>query len=253
MRPRAIAVVAVIAYAIFLVALLPASFVTERITAATGGRVSFGNAGGTLWNGSARMGFTVAGGWLNLDSVQWSFNPSSLLIGKISFDLNANGAPDLEARATVSRGFGGWSVDRAGLVGSVASIATLAPIAARWRPEGRLAVQVSDWLWSGQGMRGEASIDWMKAAVSLSDVKPIGSYRVRVVGDGSNVARLTATTSAGPLQVSGSGAAGPAEIRFSGEARAADPAAAKALEQLLDLMGPRRPDGARALELRIAF
>ncbi len=252
MRPRAIAIVAIVFYAIFLVALLPASVVTERITAATGGRVSFGNAGGTLWNGSARMGFTVAGGWLNLDAVQWSFNPFSLLVGHLGFDVRAAGQ-DLDAKATVSRSFGGWHVDNAVLIAAMPSIATLAPVAARWRPEGRLGLEVSDWEWNDRGMRGEANVRWMKAAVSLSDVKPLGGYRVRVVGDGSNVARLTATTSSGPLFVSGAGTAGPAEIRFSGEARGEDPTTAKALEPLLDLMGPKRPDGARALELRIAF
>jgi len=59
------------------------------------------------------------------------------------------------------------------------------------------------------------------------------------------------TTIKGPLRVTGSGTASPSSgFTFKGEARG-EGEAAKALEPLLDLMGPRRPDGARALELRL--
>ena len=42
----------------------------------------------------------------------------------------------------------------------------------------------------------------------------------------------------------------PGAITFSGEARGQG-ANAAALEPLLNLMGPRRPDGARSIEVRI--
>ena len=62
---------------------------------------------------------------------------------------------------------------------------------------------------------------------------------------------LKVTTLEGPLRITGQGTlASPARLAFSGEARA-EGDAAKALEPLLDLLGARRPDGARALEWRL--
>jgi len=250
MRPRAIAIVAAVAYAIFLVALVPASFVADRITAATQGRVSLANAGGTLWRGAARVRFTAAGGWLDLDSLEWRLDPARLLAGRLAFDATAM-AQGLRARAQVGRGIGGWELRDAALEASLASLATLAPVAARWRPEGKLVANVPLWQWNERGVRGGASVEWRDAAVSLSEVKPLGSYRMTANGDGG-LAQLALTTTGGPLQVTGKGEAGPAEIRFSGEARA-EASVAKALEPLLDLVGPRRPDGARSVELRISM
>ena len=250
MNTRSIVVVGVLAYAAFLVVLVPASFVADRITAATQRHVAIADAGGTLWNGAARIRFTVAGGWLDLDSLEWHFVPARLLAGRLAFDAKAS-APGLEASAQIGRGLGDWELRNGAASASVASLATLAPVAAQWRPEGRLAATIPSWRWNDRSARGEATVEWRDAAVSLSEVKPLGTYRVVATGNGET-AQLALSTIAGALQVSGKGSAGPAELRLSGEARS-DPAMAKALEPLLDLMGPRRPDGSRALELRVAM
>ena len=250
MRARAIAITAAAAYLVFLVALVPASFVAERVAAATEGRVALANAGGTLWHGSARIRLTLAGGWLDLDSLEWRFDPARLVAGRLAFDVKAM-AQGLDAQVQVARAFSGWELRDAALRATVASLATLAPVAARWRPEGRLNATTPLWQWNDRGARGEAAIEWREASLSLSDVKPIGSYRIVATGDGA-IARLAVTTIDGPLTVSGKGSAGPAQITFSGEAHA-EGSTAKALEPLLDLMGPRRPDGARAVELRIVM
>jgi general secretion pathway protein N len=248
MRLRAIAITAGVAYLIFLAALVPASFVAERVAAATQGRVALANAGGTLWRGSARIRLTAAGGWLDLDALEWRFDPARLLAGRIAFDVKAT-AQGLDAQGQVARAFSGWELRDAALRASITSLATLAPLAARWRPEGRIVATVPLWHWNDRAARGEATIEWREAALSLSEVKPIGSYRIVATADGAG-AQLAVTTIEGPLQVSGKASAAPAQITFSGEARAEGPTA-KALEPLLDLMGPRRPDGARAVELRI--
>jgi general secretion pathway protein N len=251
MRLRALAIAGVIAYVLFLVALIPASFVAERVTAATGGRVAIANAGGTLWNGAARVRLTLAGGWLDLDNVEWHFAPLELGVGRLAFDTSAT-AQGIDAKARVGRAFGGWELANMELTASLPAIATLAPVAARWRPEGRLTVDAPKWEWNDRGARGEATVEWRDAALSLSEVKPLGSYRAVATGDGA-LTQLAVKTLGGQLQVNGKGSAGPALVTFSGEARPSDSSVAKALEPLLDLMGPRRPDGARSLELRIGL
>jgi hypothetical protein len=66
-------------------------------------------------------------------------------------------------------------------------------------------------------------------------------------------AQLSVPTLEGPLTVIGTGTLTPPHrLAFSGEARA-EGESAKALEPLLDLLGPRRPDGARSVEVRMTW
>jgi len=58
-------------------------------------------------------------------------------------------------------------------------------------------------------------------------------------------------TVSGPLRIAAQGTLTTASgLSLSGDARG-EGAAAAALEPLLNLIGPRRPDGARALEIRL--
>jgi hypothetical protein len=59
--------------------------------------------------------------------------------------------------------------------------------------------------------------------------------------------KVNLATLEGPLRLTGEGTLTPqGRLAFAGEARG-EGAAAQSLEPLLDLMGPRRADGARAL------
>ena len=87
-------------------------------------------------------------------------------------------------------------------------------------------------------------------ATSLSEVRPIGDYRIDLRTDGGTT-NATVTTLGGPLRIRGQGTlSGTANVICRGEARA-EAAQAAALEPLLDRMGTRRPDGARAIDWRL--
>jgi len=103
--------------------------------------------------------------------------------------------------------------------------------------------------WDGRTARGAARAEWRDAGIALTDVRPLGSYRIEARGEGGPL-QLAVTTLEGPLTVTGRGTfAPPAALAFSGEARAEGPGAA-ALEPLLNLLGPRRADGARTIDWR---
>ena len=62
--------------------------------------------------------------------------------------------------------------------------------------------------------------------------------------------KVTLATTRGPLSLAGNGTLPlPGRFTFAGEARA-EPGRERELEQLLDLLGPRRADGARTLAVR---
>ena len=249
MRRTAIVALGIAAYVAFLPVTIPATYLAARVGGASNGRVVLEEPCGTLWKGSAKARLIARGGPIFIDSLEWSFRPSRLIAGRLAFDVKA-AARGLEAQLQVARGFGGWELrDVAARV--EAALATAgAPAAAGWRPEGTVVVSSPALAWDSGEAHGAATVEWREAALSISEVRPLGSYRVEAQAEGGP-ARLNISTLGGPLKISAQGSfTPPSRLTLSGEARA-EASDAKALEPLLDLIGPRRPDGARALELRI--
>ena len=92
-------------------------------------------------------------------------------------------------------------------------------------------------------------LDVKGASTALSEVRPLGSYRADVVAEGAG-ARVNVATVEGPLRLSGQGRLEfPSRFAFTGEARG-EGTNATALDPLLNLIGPARPDGARAIDWR---
>ena len=243
MRARAIVVLGVAAYAVFAVATVPAQLVARR--ASVPGAIELADAHGTLWNGSARATIGPPGAAISLGALHWRFLASRLLASRLAFAIDAQG-DHLEAHGTIERGL---TLTEARDLRLRADAAALAPLAASWRPEGAVTLSAPAVAWDGSEARGHARLEWRDAALALSGVRPLGSYRVDATADGGP-ARIAVATLEGPLRVSGTGTfAPPASLAFSGEARAEGPSSA-ALEPLLDLLGPRRPDGAHALQWR---
>lgn len=242
MRTRTIAIIGFAAYAVFLVATLPASLVARWISMP--GVLELTDARGTLWSGAARA---VAGA-AQLDSLRWRFQPARLAAGQLAFSVDGYGA-GLEGHGQVNRGFGTLEVRELHVRGDAAAIAAFAPLAASWQPDGRVTLDAPAIAWDGREARGTVRLEWHDAAVALSSVRPLGSYRAEARAEGGPV-KVAVTTLDGPMRISGTGTFTlPGALAFTGEARAL-PAAQAALEPLLNLMGPRRPDGARTLEIR---
>jgi general secretion pathway protein N len=249
MRLRAIAALGTAAYVVFLVAATPASFVAARLSAALPGHVTLTDTRGTLWAGNARARVIAQGGPLFLDRLEWRLRPARFAAGRLAFDLRAV-ARGLDAQLQVARGFSGWELRDVAARAEAAIVTAVVPWIATWRPEGTLVIASPAVDWDEREARGQLSLEWRDAAVSLSEVRPLGSYRLEAHAEGAP-ARFTVSTLDGALKVAGQGTfTPPSRLAFSGEAHA-EGSQAKALEPLLDSIGPRRPDGARALELRI--
>jgi general secretion pathway protein N len=249
MRLPAMAALGIAAYAVFLLASTPATFIAARASAAAPGRIELADTRGTLWSGSARARIRVTGGDVLLDRIDWRFLPARLASGRIAFDVTATGR-GLEVRSQVARGFAGWELRDVAAHGDAAALTPLAPVIAAWRPEGNVAISSPAIEWNDTRARGDLRAEWNDAALSISEVRPLGSYRIDVHADGGPANVVVATLS-GPLRVAAQGTLmPPSALRLSGDARG-EGAAAAALEPLLNLMGPRRPDGSRALEIRL--
>ena len=248
MRGLRLLVLGAAAYGAFLVATLPAGVVAARVATASGGQVTLTNASGTAWNGAARVHVATRGLSVAIDEVRWNFLPSRLLAGRVAFAIEARmGA--MTAQLEAARTPLAWRIDDLHAGGDASALAALFPIAAAWQPGGTIAVESAQLAWDGEEATGAAIAQWRDASVALSDVRPLGSWRVEATAAGASI-KVALATAKGPLRVSGSGVlALRGRLAISGEARAA-PRRDRALEALLDLLGPRRADGARALEVR---
>ena len=240
MRPLTLGLVGVAAYLVFLVASVPASFVAATLERETHGAVRLEAAEGTLWSGTANVAFPVS-----VEHVQWRWRPASLAAARLGFDIHVM-ERDLKAAGEVARSLRGWEAHALIVGGAAQRVAQLSPLLAAWRPEGAVAIDVPRLAWTPASLEGSARIEWRGAAISLSDVKPLGAYRAELNASGAE-ARLAVTTLDGPLRISGTGTLTPAgRLGFRGEARAEGPQAAS-LQPLLDLLGPRQPNGSRLL------
>lgn len=241
MRARGIALLVVLAYAAFLVAMAPAGWALAHLALPPG--IAITNVHGTVWNATASL---AARSYGPIAEVRWRFLPARLVGGRLAFALDGAGS-GLRARGEVSRGVGGIEARAVTAHADAAVLASLAPLAAAWSPRGVVTIDAPALAWDGRTARGTARAEWRDAALAISDVRPLGTYRFDLTADGGS-AHIAVTTLEGPLRISGRGTfAPPGALAFSGEARAEGDSAA-ALEPLLNLLGPRRPDGARALD-----
>ena len=249
MRPAALVALGAVAFALSLVATVPARLVAARLAQDSGGRVQVFEASGTAWSGEAQALVATPAGPLPLDRVSWRWRPASLLAGRMAFAATVETA-GTRATAELGRTLEGYELR--GLEGSAAAEAVVAvlPWLAPWQPRGALAARVERLAWNGREIVGDAALEWRDAGLSMSPVRPLGHYRAEVVGEGAQ-ARVTVTTLGGPLRIAGKGTYAPAAgLAFAGEARG-EGESARALDPLLDLMGPRRADGARILDWRL--
>lgn len=249
MRTPAIAALGIAAYAVFLGATVPASVVAARVRNETQGRVQLAATTGTLWRGTANALIAAPGGPLALERIEWRFRPLRLAMGRVAFDVSA-ASPGLEARSEIARSLSAWEARNLEARGNAATLATAFPWIAGWRPEGTMLVSSPSFSWDDRSARGEVRAEWRGVALALSDVRPLGDYRAELRADGGP-AKVTLSTLDGPLRLSGIGSVSPrGRFEFSGDARAQG-ANARSLDPLLDLLGPRRADGSRALEWKV--
>lgn len=230
----------------------PASWLASAVARATDGRVLLADARGTVWSGSAVAVLTGGAGSQDAsalpDRLRWTFGLARENRSRLELRLRHACCIDDQLRLRIEPGFGRWRVAL---------------------PEGRIAVghwparwlaglgtpfnsvQPGGWIhMSGEGLAiesvqgrwritGNAELELRQLSSSLSTLDALGSYRLNIVGAGTDGANLTLLTLQGPLRLGGSGQWVGDRLRFRGEARA-DPGSETLLNNLLNLIGRRQ-------------
>ena len=240
MRTPAIVALGIAAYLVFLVATIPASVLVRLLRQP--GVLDLDGARGTLWNGSAQAKQSRRPARCSSCARCAGIGSRHGSPAGASRSRSRRRRRGSKAASSSARGLGGVGLRDVHARAQGASLAQIAPILGAWRPEGTLTLSAPSIAWDGRGLSGDARLEWRDAALALSAVRPLGSYRIDAHGEGGP-AKLIVSTIDGPLRIQGRGIlAASGAWSFTGAARGP-----QALAPLLDRIGPPRPDGARAI------
>ncbi len=233
----------------------PAAWLATAIGDATSGKVALLEARGTVWTGSARLQFSGGSGSsdrsLLPDRINWSIRPALTGLGiHVGADcctpqpLTLQVVPGWDRVAITVQDPAGVAKQR-----SVWPAAMLAGLGTPWNTlqiEGQLSLLTQglsvEWNAGRLSVAGRAELLATDVSSRLSTIKPMGSYRITLVG--GNTATLEVSTIEGSLQIAGSGRWIGSRLRFEGIANAV-PEREAALSNLLNIIGRR--NGPRSL------
>ena len=235
--------VVALAVALTVLVFLPASWLGNAVERQTGGRLTLGDAQGTLWNGSAFVGGApgVGGAVTQLLPGRFSWRLSPLvLFGQVSMTLENPQA--LAQPVLVEGSWSGWQVSAGqlllpaeGLAGLGAPLNTLAPSGTIRLSWNRLDLVREA---NNVTVTGRTVLSMADMGSRMAPIRPLGSYEMAMDWRGPQ-ADLVLTTVRGALLLSGTGQLQNGRLRFSGQASAAD-GYEDTLGNMLNLLGQRR-------------
>jgi len=226
-----------------VLAFFPAAWLAPLLESQTHGRITLGDAQGSLWSGSAFIGAAPSGREavtaLLPGRFSWQLSPL-VLMGRV--DVRLANAQVLSQPVTIRGSWSAWSISAASLALPAERLAALGAPLNTLQPSGRMSLswQQIELVRSASGidLTGVMTLDLLSMASRLSPVKPLGSYRMRLDWHGRE-AGLKLQTLSGAMLLDGSGNLRNGHFQFSGTAQAAVGQEEK-LATLLSLLGQRR-------------
>jgi general secretion pathway protein N len=242
-----------LAAALTVLACFPAAWLGPMVEQQTGGRLSLGDAQGTLWRGSAFIGGAPGANGavtpLLPGRFAWRLSPL-VLFGQVGLQLENPLA--LSQPIRVEGNWSQWQVSPAelmlpaeGLAGLGAPLNTLAPSGVM-----RLSWTTLELVRQQQmvAVNGRTVLTMNDMGSRMTPVKPLGSYQLTMDWRGQQ-AQLNLSTLRGALLLTGSGSLDRGRLQFSGQASAAN-GYEETLGNLLNLLGQRRMvDGKKTIAL----
>ncbi len=242
-----------------LLAIAPATWLDRVIERASAGRLRLAEASGTIWAGQGRLvvgGGNIAGsapdgtaaiaaspsqpvlsGVALPGRLRWEVAPLPLLLGLIDARLQIDGMKEAVRLQ-------GSPLDLRLVNGQLALARTdLGALGSPWstvRPAAALRLG-----WEGVSVQrgrfeGRLQVELHDVSAALSAVRPLGSYRIVVLGQNDRTV-IELQTLTGALRLAGQGEMVAGRLRLIAQAAPTDPADTRLLG-LLGLLGPREGD-----------
>lgn len=260
MKRRLFGIATFILIGIFTTGLsLPAVWLAPLLEWQTDGRLSLGDAVGTVWRGSALLGVPATQGDARSSLVallpgrfHWQLSPA-ILLGRVALRIDNR---DVLSQPVELRGSSTlWQLSPSALALPADRLAVLGAPLNTLQPSGRMRLSWGSLALSraanGIAVHGRMRLEMTEIASALSPVKPLGAYQLEVDWRGLR-AQLRLSTVSGPLHLQGDGWLVNGRLQFSGQAWAQEGQESQ-LAILLNLLGQQRQAGPRniiALEFK---
>ncbi|HZW11767.1 MAG TPA: type II secretion system protein N [Noviherbaspirillum sp.] len=237
---------AVVTVALTVLTFCPAAWMAAVVESQTGGRLTLGDAQGTLWNGSAFIGGAPSGADpvtpLLPGRFEWRLSPL-VLLGQV--DATVRNDEALSQPVTITGSWYQWQVSGAAVSLPAERLAGLGAPLNTIQPSGQMQLSWSPLQIVRQGnnvaVSGTATLRMDDIASRLSPIKPLGAYQLIMDWRGQQ-AQLALSTLKGPMLLSGKGMLANGRLQFSGKAEA-EAGQEERLANLLNLLGQRRKEG----------
>jgi general secretion pathway protein N len=245
-----------VAVALTLIAFLPAAWMAPLVEAQTGGRLTLGDAQGTLWRGSAFIGGAPSGADpvtpLLPGRFAWHLSPM-VMLGQVDAELENPAAVSQPIQVTGS--WHEWLIGASSVTLPAERLAGLGAPLNTIQPSGSMLLSWTPLQLAREGrqiaLTGSMTLQMHDIASRLSPIKPLGAYQLIMDWRGQQ-AQMVLKTVKGPMLLSGQGSLMNGRLRFSGKAEAEE-GQEERLANLLNLLGQRRREGDRnviALEFK---
>lgn len=250
MRPvgKRVLVLFFITFLLTLLITAPAALLDKWLQSVTNGRLLLANSSGTLWHGAATPAARQQHGELIvLHPMHWDIAIAPLFTGKIKARVQWDDLPPSAAmQATIA--FGQLELQNVLFRLPAQVLEEISPILKPAQFRGQFQVQSDNLAYSGNGLNGNAVVDWNQASSALSSVVPLGNYRLTLAA-AENRIRVNLTTTSGALLLQGQGNLSTNQgLEFQGTAQAAEGKYDR-LKALLHHLGPEVTSGVHSFRL----
>lgn len=230
------------AFLIGLLAFAPASLMGYALERSSGGTLSLAQTTGNLWQGSGVALLRQKTRYQTLGRYRWRLN----LLGASLQVQAGESVPMTVHHMPLS---GRVEIENLHITLPASALELAAPQLGPYQLQGELVAQGDRLALDATGLNGRVTIDWTNAASGLSEIRPLGDYRILLQGNGSAVDAQLSTLS-GKLQLTGTGRFDRASgMQINGTAQAAPGTAAEELNELLHHIGPEVSPGVFTLGL----
>ena len=236
----------IVSIAFTVLIFFPAAWMASMVEKQTAGRLTLGDAHGTLWRGSAFIGGAASGSDpltpLLPGRFSWHLSPM-VLLGDVDAELENDAA--LSQPVTVTGNWHQWKVSPGAILLPAERLAALGAPLNTIQPSGQMRLSwellqltlQNKQLW----MVGAMKMEMNDIGSRLSPVKPLGSYELSFDWREAR-ASVTLKTVKGPMLLNGSGMFANGRLQFSGTAEA-EAGQEQRLANFLNLLGQRRRVG----------
>ncbi|MEQ1532325.1 MAG: type II secretion system protein GspN [Sideroxydans sp.] len=218
----------------------PAALLTGLLEKTTAGKLTLAQTQGTLWRGAGVLLLRNDNQFLPLGRYTWRILPALDLSS-----LNVSVTSGNDAQLTQLHIFP-WrneiEIAPANAVLPAQLLAVFAPQLTAYRLSGALILATPHFTIAPNKFIGGVTLDWQQATSGLTDIAPLGDYRITLNGEGEQI-KVALTTQSGKLILTGAGKIQPGRaLEFGGTAKAA-PNQQEALSELLHHIGPELTPG----------